>query len=105
MVTSSRSAKLVVSIGALLGMIGSVSAQAPCEIGKLLDVELEEEQHFGWSVVIKGDVALVGAPETNVPFSGPGSLYVFRFDGETWVLEQRLEASDGEDGDEFGKAT
>ena len=34
--------------------------------------------------------------------SQAGAVYVFRFDGSTWVQEQKLVASDAEAGDIFG---
>ena len=61
-----------------------------------------EFHFFGISVGISGDVAIVGAKgdDDNGGFSG--SAYVYRFDGTTWVEEQKLLASDGEAGDTFG---
>ncbi|MEW6742743.1 MAG: FG-GAP repeat protein [Planctomycetota bacterium] len=59
--------------------------------------ELEE---FGRSVSVSGDVAVVGAP-TALSF---GSAYVYRWNGCQWVHEQRLRASDGQQGDRFGEA-
>jgi hypothetical protein len=54
---------------------------------------------FGAAVAIAGDVALVGAPYDG----GTGSAYVFRFDGGSWVQEQKL-LGDGAIGDEFGRS-
>ncbi len=54
---------------------------------------------FGFSVSVKGAVALVGAPLA----STTGAGYVFRFDGNRWVEEQKLTATDGAFGDLFGR--
>lgn len=54
---------------------------------------------FGAEVAIAGDVAIVGAP---FHASGAGAAYIFRFDGIGWVQEQKLVASDGVAGDDFG---
>jgi len=57
---------------------------------------------FGFSVSISGDTALVGAIENDTINSG--SAYVFRYDGGSWVEEQKLVASDGAASDYFGES-
>ena len=59
---------------------------------------------FGNAVSLSGDVALIGAnyDDDNGAFSG--SAYLFRFDGNSWVEEAKLMASDGAAFDEFGSA-
>lgn len=59
---------------------------------------------FGNAVSLSGDVALIGAnyDDDNGAFSG--SAYLFRFDGNSWVEEAKLIASDGAAFDEFGSA-
>ncbi|UCF49515.1 MAG: FG-GAP repeat protein, partial [Thermoplasmatales archaeon] len=57
--------------------------------------------YFGSSVEIYGDYAIVGAYQEN---DDTGSAYVYRRDGESWIEEQKLTASDGEPGDNFGKS-
>ena len=58
---------------------------------------------FGRSVSVSGDVAVVGASgdDDDVRFSS-GSAYAYRFNGSSWVQEQKLLASDGATGDFFG---
>ena len=59
---------------------------------------------FGSDVSLDGDRLLVGAPRAHTAVSDfPGAAYVFQFDGASWVLEDALEAADGENGDEFGR--
>lgn len=58
--------------------------------------------NFGESVDIHGGVIVVGAPEDDDVASGAGSAYVFRFNGASWVQEQKLTASDGGFTDRFG---
>ena len=53
---------------------------------------------FGARVWLDGEVAVVGAYSG----SSPGFAYVFRFNGAEWVEEQKLAASDGAFGDQFG---
>ncbi len=73
-----------------------------CRTGDLLDVQLAEGALFGISVAIHGDAAVIGASHFGVPFFDPGAAHIFRFDGATWVHEQKLLAADGVFGDEFG---
>ena len=66
----------------------------------LLDGSFDE---FGTSVSVSGSTAVVGAPGDTTP-SGPGagSAYVFVRSGATWTEQQKLVASDGHTGDQFG---
>lgn len=58
---------------------------------------------FGYSVSIDGDTAVVGAGGDDCAAGDEcGSAYMFRFDGTTWVEEQKLTASDAAAGDLFG---
>ncbi len=70
------------------------------QVAKLIADDGAEGDFFGSSVAISGDYAVVGAI-----YDGPGSAYVFerQLDGE-WVQAQKLTASDGQGGDEFGKS-
>jgi len=54
---------------------------------------------FGYSVAMSRDVAIVGALYDD---SGTGSAYVYRLVAGVWTFEQKLTASDGVAGDEFG---
>jgi len=70
------------------------------QVAKLIADDGAEGDFFGSSVAISGDYAVVGAI-----YDGPGSAYVFerQLDGE-WVQAQKLTASDGQGGDEFGNS-
>lgn len=58
---------------------------------------------FGYSVALSGTTALVGAYQKNIGSSlYQGAVYVFTFNGSTWVQQQELVASDGVTNDEFG---
>ena len=53
---------------------------------------------YGKAVDVRGDVLVIGAPESNYAWDGRGAAYVYRFlDGE-WQEEARLVASDRDDG-------
>lgn len=57
--------------------------------------------HFGASVALGPDTALVGASQFHV---GPGAVHAFLRSGSSWVEVQELAASDGRPGDLFGGA-
>ena len=65
-----------------------------------LDPNLDD--NFGVSVDIYNDIAIVGANLDDESGANRGAAYIFRFNGTTWVQEQKLIASDAEDGDQFG---
>ncbi len=76
---------------------------AQTETFKLLASEGVELDHFGISVSLDGDTAVIGAP--NYPFqpTGPGSAYVFNRDKQgAWTEHTRLVACDALCGDGFG---
>lgn len=65
---------------------------------------------FGVSVAIDGDYAIVGAHYEAVDtglgnwVSNAGAAYIFVRNGSTWLLQQRIVASDGEYYDRFGES-
>ena len=69
---------------------------------KLTASDAAARDHFGFSVSVGGDIAVVGAHQNDDAGDNSGSAYVFRYDGSTWVEEQKLTASDPSASDEFG---
>lgn len=69
---------------------------------KLVATDAEGFEHFGVSVSVSGTVAVVGAHRDDDIGRDSGSAYIYRYDGSTWVEEQKLVASDGAPGDAFG---
>ena len=59
---------------------------------------------FGFSVSISGDAAAVGARLEDTGASNSGAVYVFGFDGTSWVEEQKFIASDAASIDLFGSS-
>lgn len=55
---------------------------------------------FGEAVDVKGNTALVGAPQRG----GKGAAYLFGFNGTVWSQTQMLSAGDGAAADFFGEA-
>ncbi|MGE0683396.1 MAG: FG-GAP repeat protein [Candidatus Binatia bacterium] len=72
---------------------------------KLTDPEGIGGDEFGYSVALQGDTALIGARGKNENEKGilVGAAYLFSRDAEgEWTKQQKLTASDGASGDEFG---
>ncbi|MFH1725324.1 MAG: hypothetical protein ABII00_11985 [Elusimicrobiota bacterium] len=62
------------------------------------------EQYYGRSVSMGAGVLAVGTAVLPADGVNPnGALYIFRFDGATWVEEQKITSSDGAAGDQFGR--
>ena len=58
-----------------------------------------QEDHFGNSVSLSGNTAVIGAVQKNL---SQGAVYVFTRSGTTWTQQQELTASDGATGYDFG---
>ena len=70
------------------------SAQTPLG-SQLTRSTIIEDQDFGFSVDVFGDVAIVGAfRDEDGLLLETGAAYVYRYDGTQWTEEQKLEASD-----------
>ncbi len=71
---------------------------------KLTASDSAENDRFGFSVSVSGDVAVVGAYGDDDLGFNSGSTYVYHYDAPTlmWVEEQKLTASDGVADDGFG---
>ena len=69
---------------------------------KLLAADGAAGDRFGRSVSISGDFAIVGAPQDDDKGDGSGSAYIFKWNGASWVQQQKLLAADGAAGDRFG---
>lgn len=73
---------------------------------QLTALDGSSSDHFGYSVAISGNTAVVGAAYYNVGGTGgnPGRAYVFTRSGTTWTQQEQLAPSDGGSGDRFGVA-
>ncbi len=81
------------------------------EEAKLLAFDANQQDRFGNSVAISGDVAVIGAyneGNTGNPWGGTGAAYVYRFDQQTgqWNGEGKLISPDPLPGqlDQFGRS-
>ena len=74
------------------------------DVTKISASDRGSSDHFGHSVAVSGDVAVIGSHEDDDCGSDSGSAYVFCYDGTSWYEEQKLLASDGAAQDEFGRS-
>jgi len=71
---------------------------------KLTAFDAASSDYFGCSVAISGDRLIVGADGDDDGGSNSGSVYVYGYDGASWVLDQKLTAFDAAAGDYFGQS-
>jgi hypothetical protein len=72
-------------------------------VTKLIASDAKAGDQFGQSIDIAGDVIAVGANRADIGTNGDqGAIYLFRRQGEQWVEADKVTASDGVAGDEFG---
>ncbi|MCF7809898.1 T9SS type A sorting domain-containing protein [bacterium] len=69
---------------------------------KLTATDAAEYDHFGWSVSISGDLALIGAFWDDDDGEKSGSAYIFVRDGTDWTQQAKLTANDAAPDDRFG---
>jgi hypothetical protein len=77
------------------------------QVAKLLPGDGAASDHFGFSVAISGDIAVIGAYQDDESGSNSGSAYAFEKPPEGWTdmnESAKLAPSDGEALDEFGVA-
>ena len=58
---------------------------------------------FGTSVAIAGNTAFIGAPNNIVGTVQQGAVYVYAFNGSSWMQQQKLTAFNGASNDAFGQ--
>jgi len=58
--------------------------------------------YFGASVAVFGNAVVIGCRGDDDQGMDTGSVFVFRYEGSTWVQQAKLSASDAEACDEFG---
>ncbi|MBM3949797.1 MAG: hypothetical protein FJ312_11295, partial [SAR202 cluster bacterium] len=103
-------------VGALFDDVGSNDDQGSAYVfvrsgatwsqqAKLTASDGAARDQFGYSVVVSGDTAVVGAGGDDIGSNGDqGSAYVFVRSGATWSQQAKLTASDGATDDEFGRS-
>ncbi|MCB0501215.1 MAG: hypothetical protein KDD32_00920, partial [Bacteroidetes bacterium] len=81
--------------------ISSCSDCPTQEIQKVTSSSPNSSQQFGLGVDIKGELAIVAAPVDDDNGSASGAAHIFRYDGSSWIDEQKINASDGGSTDRF----
>ncbi len=71
---------------------------------RLLASDGGDNDNFGVTVALEGDMALVGAPNNAVTMGGQGAAYAFTRSGTTWTQQPRLLAVQPAADDHFGNA-
>jgi len=96
--------KSIIRPAVALALVGPAFAQGPWVWNELKVAagDAGGRDHFGASVSVSGDTALVGAPLEGL--SDTGAAYVFQRAGTTWVEVQKLTASAPGVDDEFGRS-
>jgi MYXO-CTERM domain-containing protein len=51
--------------------------------------------YFGYAVALEGNVAIIGAPQTDATAFDSGAAYVFRYDGMQWNEQDKIWAATG----------
>jgi len=88
----------------------TTQAQDWNEIIKAVASDRAAGDSFGYAVAISGNYAIVGAVNEDEDVSGgnmmadAGSAYIFHYDGNDWVQDQKIVASDRAVGDHFGNS-
>ncbi|MEH0022218.1 MAG: cohesin domain-containing protein [Desulfobacter sp.] len=71
---------------------------------KLTAADGEANDYFGATVSIDGDYIVISAHQDDDAAINAGAVYVFKRDGETWVQQAKLTASDASYDESFGTA-
>jgi len=71
---------------------------------KIQASDKEASDQFGTSAAIDGDTVIVGASGEDTGGSSAGAAYIFTRSGSTWTQQAKIQASDIQAGDQFGKS-
>ena len=71
---------------------------------KIQASDAQASDHFGQSVSIYGDTAIVGANYEDTGAANAGAAYIFTRSGSTWTEQQKIQASDLQASDNFGQS-
>ncbi len=94
---------LIASSIALPPVLASGSGPLWEDEARLFGEDQESQSSFGEAVDLSGDLAIVGAFHADIGDNdSQGAAWIFRRDGDTWVEEAMLTASDGAEDDLFG---
>ena len=94
------------ALRAIIMAVGAAQAAAQStEEQKLTASDAAANDSFGASVSVSGDTAIVGAWQDDCAMGANcGAAYVYRFDGTSWVEQQKLTPFEQRAGDRFGQS-
>jgi len=92
---------LVVSVCGFTCMAAS-AADCCREVQKITPAGLAAHDILGWAVSLDGDLVAVSAPGDDDMGHKSGCVYVYALGAGGWTLQEKLTASDGQIGDQFG---
>ena len=72
------------------------------QVAKLMPNDPRANAHFGWSVALSGEKAIIGAYEEDGPPLKAGSAYLFQRTESSWNQKAKLTALDGSASATFG---
>lgn len=59
-------------------------------VQKLTPAAGSQNDYFGYALALEGDVAVIGAPQTDAVAYDSGAAYVFRYDGAQWNEHDKI---------------
>ena len=96
---------LLAAIVALVWAEPQASAQCSrFEIEKLVASGGQANEGYGRSVALSGGIAVVGAWGSDLAAPNGGAVYVYSFDGQNWIEQTILTASDVVEGTNLGRS-
>ena len=103
MAVGARRADLTGAKDAGAAYVYSVDQDSVDLVVKLTASDAKASDQFGQAIAIAGDVIAVGANRADIGSNkDQGAIYLFRRLGNEWIETDKLTASDGIAGDEFG---
>jgi len=78
------------------------SGSAWTEVQKLVPVDGQSGDEFGYAISAEQDVVVIGAPQDDDNGPDSGSVYRYVAGPSGWMLDMKLIATDGQSGDRYG---
>lgn len=100
--------RTILLLSALYSCILPLIAQNWSQMNKVVSNERAVNDQFGFSVGLSGDYAIIGCHREDEDQNGAnyleeaGAAYIYRREDCSWVLHQKIVASDRKEGQQFG---
>jgi len=94
--------RILVSAVLSVLLLAALAANVHAAEAKITASDGAADDLFGGSVAISGDLAVVGAIKDEDAGRYSGSAYIFERNGDAWIEQAKITASDGTAGDLFG---